>query len=106
MRRRGVGRGGRPGLLGTAARTAVVVKTADAVASNSAAKRQARAAAAAPAAPAAPATPAPAPPPPAAPAGGLTDDVVDQLKKLAELRDAGILTEDEFGAKKAKLLGI
>ncbi len=34
----------------------------------------------------------------------LTDEVVDQLKKLAELRDAGVLTEEEFAAKKAKLL--
>ena len=30
--------------------------------------------------------------------------MVDQLKKLGELRDAGILTEDEFAAQKAKLL--
>ena len=29
----------------------------------------------------------------------------DQLKKLAELRDQGILTDDEFAAQKAKLLG-
>ena len=36
--------------------------------------------------------------------GYLTDEVVDQLKKLAELRDAGVLTEKEFAAKKAKLL--
>ena len=36
--------------------------------------------------------------------GMLTDEVVDQLKKLAELRDAGVLTEKEFAAKKAKLL--
>jgi hypothetical protein len=34
----------------------------------------------------------------------LTDEVVDQLKKLAELRDAGVLTDKEFAAKKAKLL--
>ena len=31
-------------------------------------------------------------------------DVADQLRKLAELRDAGVLTEDEFQAQKAKLL--
>jgi hypothetical protein len=36
--------------------------------------------------------------------GMLTDEVVDQLKKLADLRDAGVLTEKEFAAKKAKLL--
>ena len=45
-----------------------------------------------------PAAPAP---PPAAPAGG---DLVDQLRRLGELRDAGILTEEEFAAQKAKLL--
>lgn len=33
-------------------------------------------------------------------------DVADQIKKLADLRDAGILTEDEFNAKKQQLLGI
>lgn len=31
-------------------------------------------------------------------------DLVDQLKKLAELRDAGVPTEEEFAAKKADLL--
>jgi hypothetical protein len=38
------------------------------------------------------------------PPGKLTDELVDQLKKLAELRDAGVLTEKEFAAKKNKLL--
>ena len=45
--------------------------------------------------------PPPAAPPPAAPPGG---DLVEQLRKLGELRDAGILTEEEFAAQKAKLL--
>jgi hypothetical protein len=40
---------------------------------------------------------------PSAPANG-TSDITDQLRKLAELRDAGILTEDEFSNKKAELL--
>jgi hypothetical protein len=31
-------------------------------------------------------------------------DVMDQLKKLGELRDAGVLTSEEFEAKKADLL--
>ena len=31
-------------------------------------------------------------------------DAMEQLKKLAELKDAGILTEEEFNAKKAELL--
>ena len=35
-----------------------------------------------------------------------TSDVADQIKKLADLRDAGILTEEEFNAKKKQLLGI
>ena len=44
------------------------------------------------------------PPAPAAPAAPPTD-MVDQLRKLGELRDAGILTEEEFAAQKAKVLG-
>jgi hypothetical protein len=31
-------------------------------------------------------------------------DPMAQLKQLAELRDAGIVTEDEFAAKKASIL--
>jgi hypothetical protein len=45
----------------------------------------------------------PAPPAPASPAG-MSSDVISQLKQLAELRDQGILTEEEFAAQKAKLL--
>jgi hypothetical protein len=48
------------------------------------------------------ATPA-APPPAPAPAGG-TAHIPDQIKKLAELRDAGVLTPEEFEAKKKELL--
>lgn len=33
-------------------------------------------------------------------------DLADQIQKLASLRDAGILTEDEFQAKKTQLLNI
>ncbi len=55
--------------------------------------------AAAPAA-AAPVAPAPAP---AAPAEA---DYIAELKKLAELKDAGIVTEEEFEAKKKQLLGL
>jgi hypothetical protein len=32
--------------------------------------------------------------------------VYEQLKKLGELRDAGILTDEEFNAKKTQLLGL
>jgi hypothetical protein len=48
------------------------------------------------------------PPPAAAPApaaGGMTSDQIDRLKELASLREQGILTDDEFAAQKAKLLG-
>ena len=49
----------------------------------------------------APPPPQQAPPPPAAPAG---DDMITQLQKLGELRDQGILTDEEFAAEKAKVL--
>lgn len=44
--------------------------------------------------------------PAAAPQTAPADDVITQLKQLAELRDKGILTEDEFSAKKKQLLGL
>lgn len=34
----------------------------------------------------------------------LTDMIIDQIRKLAELHDDGILTEEEFTAKKTELL--
>jgi Short C-terminal domain len=43
--------------------------------------------------------PAPAP----APANG-GEDPLEKLRQLAELRDQGILTEEEFSAQKARLL--
>jgi Short C-terminal domain len=42
------------------------------------------------------------PPPPAAP----VEDDTTQLQKLAELHSQGILTDEEFAAKKAQILGI
>ena len=45
-----------------------------------------------------------APAPPAAAASPV--DVADQLRKLAQLRDEGILSEEEFAAQKQKLLGL
>jgi hypothetical protein len=45
-----------------------------------------------------------APPPQAAPPQASADPV-QQLKDLAELRDQGVLTEEEFAAQKAKILG-
>jgi Short C-terminal domain len=40
----------------------------------------------------------------APPSGGLTDDAIDQLQKLAELQKAGVLTQEEFDDQKRKLL--
>ncbi|MEO1057819.1 MAG: SHOCT domain-containing protein [Actinomycetota bacterium] len=51
------------------------------------------------------AAPQQAPPPPPAPAAAPQVDVIGQLKQLAELKEQGILTEAEFAAQKAKLLG-
>lgn len=45
------------------------------------------------------------PPPPPAAAGGISNDAIQQLKELAALKEQGILTEQEFGAQKAKILG-
>lgn len=56
--------------------------------------------------PAAGATPAAAAPAPAAPAAPAQADYIAELKKLAELKDMGILTEEEFEAKKRQLLGL
>jgi len=123
-----------PGLLRGVARTAVVAGTASAVSgrvqrrqADKFAERDAHAAAqrseayaqetGAPPAYAPPPTQYGAPPqqvyatappepqyaPP--PAAASQADVLNQLKQLGELRDAGVLTEDEFATQKAKLLG-
>jgi hypothetical protein len=88
-----------PGLLRGMARTAVVAGTATAV-SNRVSRRQAQRWAAQEA----PAYPPQeyAAPPPAAPAG---EDRVEKLKELAALKDQGVLTEQEFAAEKARILG-
>ncbi len=96
------GRLGRPGLIATAARTAVIAGTAQAVTGNVARRQQERAAASAP-----PPMPA-APPPPAAPAPAepaATADVVGTLERLASLHASGALTDQEFAAAKAAALG-
>ena len=38
------------------------------------------------------------------PAGGLSDAEIAQLKELGQLKDAGVLTQEEFDAQKAQLL--
>ncbi|MFL5872637.1 MAG: SHOCT domain-containing protein [Solirubrobacterales bacterium] len=93
-----------PGLLRGVARTAVIAGTATSV-SNRVSKRQGerwaqqeqqqyeqQQAAAPPPQAAAP-----------APAGG--SSTIEQLKELGELKAQGILTEEEFAAQKAKILG-
>jgi hypothetical protein len=47
---------------------------------------------------------APAPPAAPAPPEG-QQDVIEQLKQLGELHTSGVLTDEEFAAQKAKLLG-
>ncbi|KRA25368.1 hypothetical protein ASD65_13740 [Microbacterium sp. Root61] len=110
---------GRPGLLGLAARTAVVAGTATAVsgamrgsqqnkaeqqqqaAAYEAQQQQAAMEAAAQQAvyqSQAQAAPAPVAAVPAV-------DIVGELQKLAALKDAGVLTDAEFATAKARLLG-
>jgi hypothetical protein len=90
-----------PGLLRGMARTAVVAGTATAV-SNRVSRRQAGRWAAEDQAAYAQAEP---PPAPAAPAGDRTDRKLDQLRELGELKAQGVLTEEEFAAQKAQILG-
>ncbi|MEX1281274.1 MAG: SHOCT domain-containing protein [Acidimicrobiia bacterium] len=113
---------GRPGLVGTMARTAVISGTATAVSGN-VARRQHQKSAAAMAEEqqqlesqaqlaemqqqleAQQQQPAIAPPPPPAADVGGGDDMLEKLKELAALKEAGILTDEEFAAAKAKVLG-
>ena len=91
-----------PGLLRGMARTAVVAGTATAV-SNRVSRRQYERWSAQSAYPQqgyAP-EPEPAAPPPAA--GG--ESRVEKLKDLAALKEQGVLTEEEFAAEKARILG-
>jgi hypothetical protein len=91
-----------PGLLRGVARTAVIAGTATAV-SNRVSRRQGSRWAANQPAPQQQAAPPPPPhAPPAAPPGGT--DRIAALKQLGELREQGILTEEEFNTEKAKIL--
>ena len=44
-------------------------------------------------------------PPPQQAAAPSQEDTIAQLQKLGELKSAGVLTEEEFAAQKAKVLG-
>jgi hypothetical protein len=112
-------RGGRPGLVGTMARTAVIAGTATAVSGSVSRKGQQKAAAqqqqaaaqqqamtdqaAAQAAAQLQAQQAAAPPV-APPAAVSTDDKIAKIKELGALKEAGLLTDEEFAAEKAKVL--
>ena len=81
------------------ATTAVVAGTAAHMGAKSAQKS-----AAAAQAPAAPPAQAPAAPP--ATSETAESAQIEELKQLAALKDQGILTEEEFAAKKAQVLGL
>ena len=94
-----MGRRRGPGLVGMAARTAVVAGTATAVSGRVQRRQQAKYAeqdaayteqVAAPVVAAAAAEP----------------DYMAELEQLAQLRDQGILTPEEFEAKKKQILGL
>ena len=117
---------GRPGLVGTMARTAVIAGTANATVGAMNRRQAGKAQAAANEQGAQQAAfesqaqmaemqaqlnamqaqqpqqaPPPPPPAPAAPGGG---DLMAELQKLADMKSAGLLSDDEFAAAKAKLL--
>jgi len=93
---------GRPGLIGVAARTAVVAGTASAVVGHQQRKNQEAAAQAG-------TVPNEVPPPQdvvSAPEGTATasPDLIQQLEQLSGLHTAGVLSDEEFAAAKAKML--
>jgi hypothetical protein len=89
-----------PGLVGMAARTAVVAGTATAVSGRVARRQQRRYAGEDQQAYEAQAYEAPAAAAPAEP------DYAAELEQLAQLKAQGIITEEEFEAKKKQILGI
>jgi hypothetical protein len=76
----------------TAARTALVAGVATAVSGKVASRHGANAA-------------SDAAPPAELPPAAISVEAMDQLKKLAELHTAGVLTDEEFAAQKARILG-
>ena len=104
------GRIGRPGLLGTVTRTAVVAGTARATANavdrraqRRGAEQQAYAQQQEQAYEAQQAQYAAPPPPAPAPDAGA--DLVAKLEQLGQLHQNGVLSDQEFAAAKAQLLG-
>jgi len=102
---------GRPGLVGMAARTAVVAGTAGAVSHHQQTKYAAKDQAAydqqvAQQQAAAAAAPAAAAPAAAAAAAPAEDDQITKIKELGELHAQGLLSDEEFAAAKSKILGI
>ncbi len=85
-------------LARAAIRTTAVVGTAAVVGGAVARRGQAQAPEPAPA-------PAPQPVAAAPPAVGPSQEAIEQLTQLGALREQGILTEEEFAAEKAKILG-
>jgi hypothetical protein len=96
-----------PGLMRGMVRTAAVVGTATAT-RNAVDHRQATKYAAQAAPP--PQQYAPPPqqyaPPPAAPVAVPPEDPITQIERLGALKAQGLLTDEEFNAQKAKLLGM
>lgn len=86
-----------PGLMRGMARTAVIAGTATHVSNNVSRRQASRWSQNQPAQQAAPAAPAPS---------DQSDELVVELQKLAELKNQGILTEEEFSAKKKQMLGL
>ena len=87
-----------PGLIRTVGRTAVIAGTASAVGGRVQHRQQEKYAAQDQ-----PQQAQTVEAPPAAPAA---EDDVAQLEQLADLHSKGILTDEEFAAKKAQILGI
>jgi hypothetical protein len=94
---------GRPGLLGMAARTAVVAGTATAVSGG--VRRRADSKAAASEAPQEQEAPQAMQEAPAA-APMSVEDQVARIKALGGLKEQGLLTDEEFTAEKAKVLAM
>jgi sRNA-binding protein len=95
---------GRPGLIGTMARTAVVAGTANATVNAMNRRQQSKAQEQAEAAAYREQQAAQQPAQYAAPPAGPGDDLVTKINELAQLHQQGILSDEEFSAAKMRLL--